>query len=199
MYLIPFSPKEVLFILHHVVTALFILASLHTQSGGAAVLLGLFLGEVTNPLYHLYNVLGTLRPTYPPAAVAHRLVTPLFTTFFVIVRSILGPPILIWWCSKVIVLDVPLMHRCIWMVASVGITLISQKFSYRFIKETYSVLNLSTPVMYHQTTTETKMLSYRPPVMEENHAELKKRLPVMDSASDISTLLSDTYRKPKSS
>ena len=179
VYLIPFSPRQVVFILHHVVTALFILASLHTQSGGAAVLLGLFLGEVTNPLYHLYNVLGTLRHTHPPAAIAHRLITPLFTTFFVIVRSILGPPILIWWCSKVLVLDVPLTHRCIWMVASVGITLVSQKFSYRFIKETYDVL-------CHR---------------ERDHTTLNSKMqtPILDSASDIPALLSDKFCKVKAS
>jgi hypothetical protein len=37
-------------------------------------------------------------------------------------------------------MDVPLLHRSIWIIASIGITAVSQPFTYGFVKDTYELL-----------------------------------------------------------
>ena len=44
VYLIPFTPTEVVYIAHHAITVLFLAASLHLQKGAHAVLFGLWIG-----------------------------------------------------------------------------------------------------------------------------------------------------------
>ena len=140
VYLAPFS-DEYVYIVHHVGTALFLLASLHSQVGGSACLFGLLIGEVTNPFFHVYNCLDGLREWHPSADSLFRYWAPVFTAFFLIVRTVLAPPTSFWWCSKVAAMDAPLLHRSIWIFASVGIMSVSQLFSYSFAKDTYKLLS----------------------------------------------------------
>jgi hypothetical protein len=65
---------------------------------------------------------------------------PLFTAFFALVRSVCGPVASYWWCGKVAAMDVPILHRTIWIIASIGICAVSQPFTYGFVKDTYQLL-----------------------------------------------------------
>lgn len=139
VYLAPFEPDPV-FIVHHVASAAFLLASLHLNRGGSACVIGLLLGEVTSPFYHVYNCLNGLRTWHPTAENIFRWWAPLFTAFFALVRTGCGPVASYWWCNKVAVMDVPLLHRTIWIIASIGICAVSQPFTYGFVKDTYQLL-----------------------------------------------------------
>ena len=46
-----------------------------------------------------------------------------------------------WWSSKVAVIeDAPWFHRAVWIITAVGITIVSQTFTYQFVKETLEVV-----------------------------------------------------------
>ena len=136
------------FVVHHVGTALFLIASLHLQRASTACLFGLFIGELTNPLFHIWNILDGLRPWHPFADQMFRWWAPLFTIVFLAVRTVAGPISSWWWCNKVAVMDAPVLHKAIWIAASVGIMLVSQFFSVDFVKHTYNLLK--SPSQYSQ-------------------------------------------------
>lgn len=139
MYLAPFD-HDLAFLAHHAITIAFLLASLHLNLGGSACVIGLLLGEITSPFYHVYNCLNGLRTWHPTAENMFRWWAPLFTAVFALVRTGCGPIASFWWCNKVLVMDVPLLHKSIWIICSIGICAVSQLFTYGFVKDTYQLL-----------------------------------------------------------
>jgi hypothetical protein len=95
---------------------------------------------VTNPAFHAYNILNGLRAHRPWAHRGFLRVAPAFTAFFVAVRSLAGPAVSVWWCTKVACMDVPLAHRACWIFVSVAITAVSQPFALGFVRDTRALL-----------------------------------------------------------
>ena len=73
----------------------------------------------------------------------------MFTIIFTAVRTIAAFPCMFWWCGKVAVMDAPLLHRCIWVAASVGVTLVSQPFTIGFVKDTHVLLTTPSDQALH--------------------------------------------------
>jgi len=148
VYILPCGNSDCfIFTLHHVVTGLFLLTSLHTQKGGHAVSLGLFIGELTNPMFHIFNILNECRAWKQQAEVVYRWWAPCFACFFTAVRTIFGVPMSIYWSWKVSGLDVPLLHRCVWIVSCLGITAVSQIFACNFVKHAAELMGKKQPTM----------------------------------------------------
>jgi hypothetical protein len=49
-------------------------------------------------------------------------------------------------------MDVPLLHRTIWILASIGICAVSQPFTYGFVKDTYQLL--TSPALHSSSSAQ---------------------------------------------
>lgn len=133
-YLLPYD-RDIPFLAHHAISAAFLGAALGLRQAGAATLFGMWIGEVTNPFFHFYNGLDLLRRTNARAAALFPLWGVPFCIVFISVRTLAGPLISYWWCPKVWALPAPAWARVLWVLTSVGITLVSQTFSLQFVRD----------------------------------------------------------------
>lgn len=135
LYFLAFSPGDALFLGHHALAGAYLVASLANSVGGISAIFVFFVGEVTSPLFNVFNVAKELRGDHPAAAAALDLVSPVFTFSFVLVRSVISP-VLIGWFLYVLGVQSPGIPGP-WragMVASVALGLAgSQVWSYKLI------------------------------------------------------------------
>ncbi|PRW57381.1 transmembrane 136 isoform X1 [Chlorella sorokiniana] len=126
-----------MYTMHHVVTAAFVASPLLGGRGGIAICFGLFTGEVTNGLFHSYLILEQFAKVSPRAATAFRWVAAVFTTVFVIVRSVLSWPAILWYWRKAWgAVSVPYPHRLLWCTTALLVSLASQGFAINFVTST---------------------------------------------------------------
>lgn len=60
-FLLPFTPTDFVFIIHHFLTGAYMLDCVHLQRAGASVMPWLWLGEVTGPLLNMFSMARQLR------------------------------------------------------------------------------------------------------------------------------------------
>mmetsp|Transcript_46481 Transcript_46481/g.149120 ORF Transcript_46481/g.149120 Transcript_46481/m.149120 type:complete len:234 (-) Transcript_46481:73-774(-) len=89
-YMIFFDP-DLLFILHHIITIVYMTWCISIGQGALSCLLLMFMGEITSPFQNVWLLARDLRFDYPLARVVFRALTPLYTVFFVVVRTFVGP------------------------------------------------------------------------------------------------------------
>jgi hypothetical protein len=134
-------------------------------------------GEVTNPVFHVYNILNALRKRRPRVQAAFRLWAPLFTALFIFTRTLAGPLVSWWWCRKVLLeVDAPLAHKACWIFVSVTIVAVSQPFSLQFWRDTQQLLAAAPP----------------PPPRRPRRRPAKLEASIYDSARDMFAMLRDS-------
>ena len=85
---------------HHAVAATYVTIVLALGVGGISAVLTFFLGELTTPLLNVFSVTKELKGERAWAAKVFEAVSPVFTAFFLLVRSIVGPPIMAWFVRQ---------------------------------------------------------------------------------------------------
>eukprot|EP00887_Chlorella_sp_A99_P004091 scaffold23.g4091.t1 len=95
-YLLPFTPGDYLYIVHHFITGIYIVGTLLTGRGGISFILMAFVGEVTSPILNTFSISRELRHRSKAAARVFRFASPAFTITYVLVRSVLAPPLVVW-------------------------------------------------------------------------------------------------------
>ncbi|XP_068327446.1 TLC domain-containing protein At5g14285-like [Pyrus communis] len=90
-YLI-FFPNDVLFILHHLATLyVFTTCRYAVRHGAHAILVLLFLAEITSGCQNAWTLAGFRRSGSPAAAKLYDFLSPKFYAFYSVFRGILGP------------------------------------------------------------------------------------------------------------
>lgn len=97
-------------------------------------------GEITNPAFHIFNIVDTLRHAdFPWAQSCAKYVALVFTVSFVFIRTVLGPPAVVWFMWMTLGVDAPWTHKVVWEVTAIGITAVSQLFAWDFVKHTVAL------------------------------------------------------------
>lgn len=96
LYFLLFAPNDLLFLGHHALAGLYLVASLKLGVGGISAIFVFFMGEITSPLFNIFSVAKELKHDHPIAARVLEYVSPLFTISFVLVRSIISPVLIGW-------------------------------------------------------------------------------------------------------
>ncbi|KAL4853196.1 TLC domain-containing protein [Chlorella vulgaris] len=100
-FLLPFTPDDVVFMIHHSISAIYLVGCLLNGHGAIGCIMMFFLGEVTSPVFNVFSVSKELRHRYKAAQVVFDYTSPLFTVAFVGVRSIISPPVVAWFVFTV--------------------------------------------------------------------------------------------------
>lgn len=100
-YLIPFTPNDVMFIVHHFISTLFIVGVLLYNHTAIGCILMFWMGEVTSPLLNVFTFSRELRHTSKVAFRVFQISSPLFTVCYILVRSILAPPMVAWFVYSI--------------------------------------------------------------------------------------------------
>lgn len=95
-YLVPFAPDDYVFMVHHSISAVYLVGCLLTGHGAISCILMFFLGEVTSPVFNTFSISKELRHHSKVAFKIFTYTSPLFTVLFVGVRSVIAPPIVSW-------------------------------------------------------------------------------------------------------
>ena len=136
MYFVLFDPNDIFFVAHHALAGLYIWASLRLGVGGISAIFVFFMGEITSPLFNVFNVAKELKDEHALASKILLLVSPVFTFFFVIVRSIISPVLITFFLKKLLFESdgIPVLYR-VFMASLVTLGMIgSQVWSYKLIK-----------------------------------------------------------------
>jgi hypothetical protein len=110
-----FSITEPLFLAHHFLSISYLISVLRLGVGGSSTVFVFFIGEVTSPVFNSFTVLNEIRREYryPWARRLFRLVSPVFTFSFILVRTFISIPLVAWY-SKRLLFDspaIPLAYR----------------------------------------------------------------------------------------
>lgn len=136
LYFLLFDPSDWFFLAHHLLSVLYLGASLHLGVGGISAIFVFFMGEVTTPLYNIFSVAKTLKEDYAIASNILNLVSPFFTFSFVLVRSVISP-VLIGYFLKNLLFEspaIPAPYR-VFMASLVTCGMVgSQVWSYKLVK-----------------------------------------------------------------
>lgn len=95
-FLLPFTPTDFVFIVHHIIASIYLVGCLLTGHGAISCILMFFLGEVTSPVFNVFSIAKELRHHSKTAFRVFVYTSPLFTVAFVGVRSVIAPPIIAW-------------------------------------------------------------------------------------------------------
>ncbi|KAL4450547.1 hypothetical protein ABPG77_000903 [Micractinium sp. CCAP 211/92] len=95
-YLLPFDPTDYVFMVHHTLSAIYLVGCLLTGHGAISCILMFFMGEVTSPVFNTFSISKELRHHSKVAFKIFTYTSPLFTVLFVGVRSVIAPPIISW-------------------------------------------------------------------------------------------------------
>jgi hypothetical protein len=96
-----FLTADYVFMVHHSISAVYLVGCLLTRHGAIGCILMFFLGEVTSPVFNVFNISKELRHQSKAAYQVFRLTSPLFTVAFVGVRSVVAPPVVGWFVYSV--------------------------------------------------------------------------------------------------
>lgn len=110
-----FSITDPLFLAHHFLSISYLISVLRLGVGGSSTVFVFFIGEVTSPVFNSFTVLNEIRREYryPWARRLFRLVSPVFTFSFILVRTFISIPLVAWY-SKRLLFDspaIPLAYR----------------------------------------------------------------------------------------
>lgn len=135
-FLLPFTPDDLLFIGHHILTASYMLSSLWLGRGGTSCLVLMVLGESTSWLQNGFYLSRDLRRDSATALRLFKRISPAYTLLFVLVRTCMGPPIIGWLAMRLIsqAPKVPLGLRYFWAVSGVLGVSGSQLWTYRLLR-----------------------------------------------------------------
>nr|AXF42660.1 carbonic anhydrase CAH1630 [Chlorella sp. ArM0029B] len=95
-FLMPFTPTDYVFIIHHIISSIYLCGCLLTGHGAISCILMFFMGEVTSPVFNTFTIAKELRHHSKAAFRVFTYTSPLFTVAFIGVRSIIAPPIVAW-------------------------------------------------------------------------------------------------------
>ncbi|PSC68818.1 Carbonic anhydrase 2 [Micractinium conductrix] len=95
-FLLPFTPDDFVFLIHHVISSVYLVGCLNTGHGAISCVLMFFLGEVTSPIFNTFSMSKELRHHSKAAFRVFTFTSPLFTIAFVGVRSVIAPPVVGW-------------------------------------------------------------------------------------------------------
>ncbi|GAB4813907.1 hypothetical protein N2152v2_000953 [Parachlorella kessleri] len=95
-YLMLFTPTDLLFIVHHTISSFYIVGCLKHGHSAISCILMFWMGEITSPLLNAFTFSRELRHVSKAAQKVFALVSPLFTAVYILVRSIVAPPLVVW-------------------------------------------------------------------------------------------------------
>ena len=95
-YYLLFESSNYLFMAHHILAGTYLFACLRLGVGGISAIFVFFVGEITSPLFNIFNVAKELKNDHPLAARILEYVSPVFTFSFVVVRSLISPVLIGW-------------------------------------------------------------------------------------------------------
>ncbi|KAL6772460.1 hypothetical protein ACKKBG_A30310 [Auxenochlorella protothecoides x Auxenochlorella symbiontica] len=101
-YLVPFTPGDFMFLVHHCISGFYVLGTLCTGVGAVSSMIMFFLGEVTSPLLNAFTFMGTLRQRSWTCFKLYEYLSPSFTAAFVLMRTLLGVPLISWFLYTLI-------------------------------------------------------------------------------------------------
>ncbi|KAK9838479.1 hypothetical protein WJX81_001919 [Elliptochloris bilobata] len=136
LFLLPFTPTDVLFIGHHIMTTTYMVQSLLLQRGAQSALVLILLGELTSPLQNLWYFARYLKDRSQVAARAFALISPVYTYIYLLVRSGIAPPAVVWLAYALVTSDGRIApgYRWTWAVFAVLGTLGSQVWCYKLYR-----------------------------------------------------------------
>ncbi len=67
-FLLPFTPADIIFIVHHLVTGTYMLDCVYLQRAGVSVMPWMWLGELTGPLLNAFSITRELKSQYKVVA-----------------------------------------------------------------------------------------------------------------------------------
>ncbi|KAJ0037559.1 hypothetical protein Pint_23661 [Pistacia integerrima] len=92
LHYIIFYPREVLFILHHLVTLyVFVTCRYMVHHGASAILVLLILAEITSPCQNVWTLASFRKAEVPASAKLYKILSPPFYVFYSVVRGVIGP------------------------------------------------------------------------------------------------------------
>ena len=121
---------DTLYALHHVFVLLYEGSVVWIGRGAWSVLLFMFFGEITSPVQQVWFISRRLKKGRPGAERVFNVMSPIYTVLYLLVRSVVGPPILGYMTYKAWQdHELPLLVRVIWLVCFVTGYLGSQAWS----------------------------------------------------------------------
>ncbi len=72
--------------------------------GGSSTAFVFFIGEVTSPAFNTFTVLNEIRREYqyPWAHRLFKVVSPVFTFSFILVRTVISIPLVVWYSTRLV-------------------------------------------------------------------------------------------------
>lgn len=102
VYMFIFTPNDYLFLAHHALAGLYLVAAMAHGAGAISAILVFFLGEITGPLFSAFSIAKELRHDVLLAAKIFTWISPAFTVAFILVRSLVSPIIIGWYLRKLL-------------------------------------------------------------------------------------------------
>lgn len=103
IYMVSFEPGDYLMLGHHILAGAYNAVALHLKFGAISAILPFFMGELSSPLFNIFNVSKSLRSSRAWAAKIFPIASTLFTFAFLLCRSVIGPPIMSWFVYHMLV------------------------------------------------------------------------------------------------
>lgn len=100
LFLLPWTPDDVVFIVHHILSGTYLVGCLLNGHGAIGCIMMFFMGEVTSPIFNAFSISKELRHHSKAAFRVFNFMSPIFTIAFIGVRSIIAPPIVAWFVYK---------------------------------------------------------------------------------------------------
>lgn len=136
LYILPVTPGDMIFTVHHAISAVYLVSSMKVEHGLISGILMFYMGEITSPLLNVFTVSRELRHRSTIAARVFKYTGPAFTAAFLLVRSVIAPPLVAWfvWTLWFRATLIPLSYRVpMGLCVSLGI-LGSQAWSFKLVQ-----------------------------------------------------------------
>ncbi|KAL0027117.1 hypothetical protein WJX79_007020 [Trebouxia sp. C0005] len=135
LFLLPFTPNDFLFVGHHMMTTGYMMSSLYIGRGGLSCLVLMVLGESTSLFQNSWLISRELRRESRAAMSCFKVLSPIYTYVFLLVRSIVAPPVIAWFCVHLqSAQKLPIGCRVTWAALAAVTTAGSQIWSYKLWK-----------------------------------------------------------------
>jgi len=79
VYIAAFDPSDFLFLAHHILAGLYLVAVLHLRVGAISAIFVFFMGELTSPMLNVFTISKELRHDASWAARVFAYASPIFT------------------------------------------------------------------------------------------------------------------------
>ncbi|DBA88031.1 TPA: hypothetical protein ACH3X1_005013 [Trebouxia sp. C0004] len=135
LFLLPFTPDDFLFVGHHLMTTGYMMSSLFIGRGGLSCLVLMVLGESTSLFQNSWLISRELRQESRAAMSCFNNLSPIYTYVFLLVRSMVAPPVIAWFCIQLqSAQKLPIGCRVTWASLAAVTTAGSQIWSYKLWK-----------------------------------------------------------------